>query len=59
MPMTNYGVYDDELVRTSEGWRFQKREFRFYYLDKAPLCGSSVPIAKASFVVPAACKHPL
>lgn len=33
---TVLGVYDDEMVRTPEGWRFQRRKFRLLYLGRRP-----------------------
>ncbi|GAB4525862.1 MAG: hypothetical protein OHK0046_42160 [Anaerolineae bacterium] len=35
----NYGLYLDELVRTSDGWRFFSRTYHYLYLDDSPLHG--------------------
>lgn len=33
----NYARYDDELVRTSRGWRYTSRHYRYLYLDRTPM----------------------
>jgi uncharacterized protein (TIGR02246 family) len=37
------GTYQDELVRTADGWRFTRREFTFLYRGKAELNGKWYP----------------
>lgn len=37
------GVYQDELVRTGEGWRFAKRHFEFLYRAFADVPGKAYP----------------
>lgn len=37
------GVYQDEMVRTAEGWRFVRRSFTFLYRGKAELRGKWYP----------------
>lgn len=37
------GVYDDELVRTEDGWRFESRQFRFLYRGKTDRAGRGYP----------------
>ena len=42
--MVNYGIYEDELIRTPNGWKFRQRHFHFLYLDTSPLSGKWLPI---------------
>jgi hypothetical protein len=35
----NYAIYEDELVRTTAGWRFRTRRYRYLYIDERPLGG--------------------
>lgn len=35
----NHAVYEDELIRTAEGWRFRVRRYRYLYIDESPLAG--------------------
>lgn len=45
---TNYSVYEDRVVRTSEGWRFARRDYKTLYLDTSPLPGQIFERYKAS-----------
>ena len=47
--MVNYGLYEDELVRTNHRGKFRKRHFHFLYLDKSPLPGKWMPIPQILF----------
>jgi ketosteroid isomerase-like protein len=38
---SNLSLYFDELVRTSEGWRFTSRRYRTIYADETALTGVS------------------
>jgi ketosteroid isomerase-like protein len=40
----NHGVYDDQLIRTGEGWRFSQRHYQYLYVDDAPLPGRGAPL---------------
>lgn len=40
----NYGTYLDTLERTTEGWRFRERHYRYLYLDGRPLSGTGAPV---------------
>ena len=35
----NYGMYDDRLVRTPDGWQFASRAYTYIYLDETPAAG--------------------
>ncbi|RYG88437.1 nuclear transport factor 2 family protein [bacterium] len=35
----NYGMYDDVLVRTADGWRYESRSYTYIYLDETPAAG--------------------
>lgn len=35
----NHSVYEDRVVRTSDGWRFARRDYKTLYLDTSPLPG--------------------
>ena len=37
-------VYDDLLVRTRDGWRFRRREFRLLHRAKHPRAGKFYPV---------------
>lgn len=37
------GIYEDEFVRTADGWRFARRAFTFLYRGKAELAGKWYP----------------
>lgn len=39
-----YGVYEDDLVRTNEGWRFSKRHFHYLHLNQQAISGQSAGI---------------
>lgn len=38
----NYARYEDRLIRTPDGWRYQCREYRYTYLDQTPATGSAI-----------------
>jgi len=38
--LDNLGIYNDEVVRTPAGWRFQSRRFEPVYMDVRPLGGT-------------------
>jgi ketosteroid isomerase-like protein len=40
----NYGTYIDQLERTTDGWRFKERHYRYLYLDTSPLRGEGAPL---------------
>ncbi len=49
----NFGLYQDTLVRTGDGWRFSKRSYQYLWVDVAtPIPGQSMPMPDAvrSFV---------
>ncbi len=37
----NIGVYDDEYIQNSDGWRFARRRYRYIWLDDSVLPGKS------------------
>ena len=39
---TNYGVYDDDIVKVDGEWKFAKRHFQPIYMDKSALTGTSI-----------------
>lgn len=39
----NLAVYEDSLVRESDGWRFAKRHYRYRFLDQDPFTGEAFP----------------
>lgn len=41
--MTLFGIYHDVFVRTSQGWRFQRREYRGRYFGRDALGGKVMP----------------
>jgi ketosteroid isomerase-like protein len=43
---THLGIYCDELVRSTEGWKFKHRFFQSVYYDESPLTGR-VDVARA------------
>jgi ketosteroid isomerase-like protein len=40
--LNSFGIYYDELVRTSDGWRFAVRRFHGLYLESVPLKGTVI-----------------
>lgn len=44
-PYQNLAVYDDRVVRTSGGWRFDKRVYRYRHLDESLEPGRVFPIS--------------
>ena len=44
----NIALYLDDLILTSEGWRFQKREYRYLWLDDRPLSGQTFAVPELS-----------
>ena len=38
-------VYEDALVRKADGWRFEKRFYRYRFLDQSPFGGEAFPVA--------------
>ncbi len=37
----NVALYFDDLILTPKGWRFQRREYRYLWLDDRPLSGKT------------------
>lgn len=37
----NLAVYEDELARSDQGWRFTKRTYKVLYLDTSPMAGTA------------------
>ena len=37
-------VYEDVLVRDTEGWRFAKRSYQYRFLDQTPFGGQAFPV---------------
>ena len=37
----NFALYEDEMVRTPEGWRFARRKYDYIYLDDSELHGKA------------------
>jgi len=44
----NVALYLDDLILTPEGWRFQRREYRYLWLDDRPLSGKTFAIPELS-----------
>jgi hypothetical protein len=40
----NLAVYDDELVRQSDGWRFRRRSYSYRFLDQEPFPDIAFPV---------------
>lgn len=39
-------VYEDVLVRETDGWRFTKRFYHYRFLDQSPFGGEAFPVTK-------------
>jgi len=39
----NLSVYDDELIREPDGWRFLRRSYTYRFLDQTPFTGVAFP----------------
>ena len=39
-------VYEDALVRKADGWRFEKRFYRYRFLDQSPFGGEAFPVTR-------------
>ena len=42
-------VYEDVLVRKADGWRFEKRFYRYRFLDQIPFLGEAFPVTWREF----------
>ncbi len=40
----NVGLYQDEIVKTAEGWRFAKRSYHYIWLNEEPFGGRAIPL---------------
>lgn len=40
----NLAVYEDELVRQTDGWRFRRRSYHYRFLDQEPFPGTAYPV---------------
>ena len=40
----NLAVYDDELIREPDGWRFLRRSYSYRFLDQTPFTGVAFPV---------------
>jgi uncharacterized protein (TIGR02246 family) len=45
-PERNLGVYEDELERTSDGWRFRRRHYHYLHVDNSPIVGQIAPVGE-------------
>lgn len=41
----NLAVYNDELVREPDGWRFAKRTYSYRFLNQAPFVDDAFPVS--------------